>query len=347
VVVAAAVVAAAVLPGADEPVQGASGTAPSPGASASSPVRTPSPTASQHADAAAPGAARPAARAARGQARPPAKVLPAGPPLERFTPAELARIAERKAARREARLTKETTLTVGSLNVLGSQHAKGGVSRAAREAALIEDRGLDLVGLQEVQPDQQSVFVDELDGYTVWPQDALGKQGYRLQLAWRSDRFDLVDTGSRTHTFDSMPVPLPYVLLEDRETGAQFYAIDAHNSPRDMQGQRLASTGIESDLVNELEDTGLPVLLMGDFNEHESFFCRIASSTGLVSANGGSWSDGCHPPPRDRMRIDWILGSGDLVDFSDYVQDDVTRANGLSDHSLVYADATLTDPPEE
>jgi endonuclease/exonuclease/phosphatase family metal-dependent hydrolase len=330
-------VSAAASPSSD--AAGSSSGAPSPEAPSS--VAPPSSASAAALPAAAAGAPAPAAQVRRRKA---ARVIDAGPPLRRLTPEEVAEIALRKAARRAARLRTESTFRIATLNVLGSQHRAGGTSRAAREAELIRAQGIDVIGLQEVQPDQQAVFVDRLPGYTVWPRHTLGTQGYRLQLAWRADRFELVDTGARTHTFDSTQVPLPYVRLRDRETGAEFFVIDAHNSPRDMQGQREASTRIESSLVNELESTGLAVLLVGDFNEHEQFFCRIAPSTGLVSANGGYWSGGCRPPSRDRMRIDWILGSGGRVEFDDYVQDDVTRQRGLSDHSLIRADVTVTDP---
>jgi endonuclease/exonuclease/phosphatase family metal-dependent hydrolase len=123
--------------------------------------------------------------------------------------------------------------------------------------------------------------------------------------------------------------------------------VATHNSPRDMQGQRNASTETEARLVNTLEASGKPVLLVGDFNEHESFFCRIAARTNLVSANGGRYAGGCVPPPGP-VRIDWLLGSAGLVDFSGYHQDGATLAERMSDHYLVYATAQLTmplDPP--
>jgi endonuclease/exonuclease/phosphatase family metal-dependent hydrolase len=236
--------------------------------------------------------------------------------------------------------TVETTFQVGTLNILGSNHARNGLDRAAREAQLIRDRGIDIIGMQEVQRDQRPVLERNLPGYRVWPGDALGRQGYRVQIAYRTDRFAMVDGGGVQHTFDSQTVPIPWMRLRDLATGGEFHVIASHNSPRDMQGQREASTRTQASLVNELESTGLPVLLVGDFNEHESFFCRIAASTGLVSANGGRHDDGCVPPPRP-IRIDWVLGTGGAVDFSGYHQDGTTIANRLSDHYLIYATAQL------
>ena len=93
-----------------------------------------------------------------------------------------------------------STFRVATLNVLGSQHTAGpgglgpGVDRAAREARLLMDRGADVIGLQEVQVDQLRVFVNQMPGYTVWPQQTLGANSYRLQLVYRTDRFDMIDT---------------------------------------------------------------------------------------------------------------------------------------------------------
>lgn len=258
--------------------------------------------------------------------------------------------AERRAMRAEveaarlAELRKVSSFRVGTLNILGSNHARGGTSRAAREADLIRSRGIDLIGLQEVQRDQRGVFVSRLPGMTVWPQDAHGRQGYRLQIAYSNARFERVDGGYVTHNWIGMQVPIPWIELRDRESGARFFLVNAHNAPNDMQASRDVSIGIEAALVNRLKATGKPVLMVGDMNEKQSFFCKMAARTQIVSANGGSWSGGCRPPGGD-VRIDWIVGAGDLT-FSGYAQDGTTRATGMSDHYLIYADVDVVDSTE-
>lgn len=240
---------------------------------------------------------------------------------------------------------RATTFRVASLNILGSNHVGNGLNRAAREAALLRDRGVQIVGMQEVQRDQRSVLINNLPAMQMWPQDALGRDGYRVQIMWRTDRFTMVDNGGSSHTFNGIrSVPIPYVLLRDRTTGAQFWVIVTHNSPNGRQSERNASAEIQIDLVNRLRATGHPVLLMGDLNEKTTVFCKFATRAGMISANGGSGSpSGCRPPGGPQ-RIDWILGTGgDEVDFSGYVQDGTTRAQGMSDHYLVYADAAVVD----
>jgi endonuclease/exonuclease/phosphatase family metal-dependent hydrolase len=178
-----------------------------------------------------------------------------------------------------------------------------------------------------------------MPSYSFWPAASLGHNGERLQLYWRSDRFTMQRSGSVTYTFSSQRIPLPYVLLRDRQTGAEFWMITAHNSAAGMEAQRDAATGIEIGLINQLRATGLPVIITGDMNEHTEFFCRVAASTGMVAANGGSGVGGCHLPPPP-LRVDWIMGGGG-VSFSGYRQDGAGLGRA-SDHFYLYATVTAT-----
>ncbi len=230
---------------------------------------------------------------------------------------------------------------IGTLNILGSQHRGGGTSRASALAGAIQGRGVDIVGMQEVQDDQLAVLQNQLSGYTVWPGRALGNQGVRLQIAWRDSLFSLVDTGSITTTFDHQQRPIPWVLLENRATTAQFYVIDVHNSPRDQEGDRDAATGAEIALINNLRSTGRTVFILGDMNEHTEFFCRVAASTGMVGSNGASYSGGCNTGAGP-IKIDWIMGSGGEVDFSGHVVDYGDPIRYATDHAFVHAAVRVT-----
>jgi len=237
------------------------------------------------------------------------------------------------------------TFQIGSLNVLGSNHTPpksgyaSGTTRAVWESDLIENTGIDLIGLQEVQPDQLHVFVSQLGGYRIWPQETLGRNSYRRQIVWRDDLFELIDTGTITTIFSGQLIPLPYVLLEDRATGGQFYAVTMHNSPRGMESERETATGAEIGLINSLLGTGHPVVVTGDMNEPTEWYCSVAANTGVIGANGAYYDDGgCHTPGHNG--IDWIVGGGG-VDFSDYVRKD--DINQMSDHPLIWATVTLED----
>ncbi|MDO9494210.1 MAG: endonuclease/exonuclease/phosphatase family protein, partial [Nocardioides sp.] len=172
---------------------------------------------------------------------------------------------------------------IGTLNILGSQHRGRGTKRASALARAIRDRGVDLVGMQEVQDDQLAVLKDRRPGYRIWPGRSLGNQGVRLQIAWRKSMFSLVDTGHITTTFDHQQRPIPWVRLENRASGGQFYAIDVHNSPRDQERARDSATSEQIALIRRLRDTGKPVFILGDTNEHTEFVCRVAAATGMVA----------------------------------------------------------------
>jgi endonuclease/exonuclease/phosphatase family metal-dependent hydrolase len=89
-------------------------------------------------------------------------------------------------------------------------------------------------------------------------------------------------------------------------------------------------------VVNSLQATGLPVLVTGDMNDREAFYCHVAPQAGLVSASGGSYSSGCSPPP-EPVAVDWVLGSG--VTWSGYWRDTTPVTRRISDHFMVSATA--------
>ncbi|MDN4160135.1 endonuclease/exonuclease/phosphatase family protein [Nocardioides abyssi] len=230
------------------------------------------------------------------------------------------------------------TFQVGTLNVQGSQHRANGTGRAALHASTILGRGVDLVGFQEVQDDQLAVLRSRLPGWTIWPGQALGNQGVRLQIGWRDDLFELVDTGSITTTFDHQSRPIPYVLLRDRATTGEFWVIDLHNSPRDQEADRDAATGAQIALVERLKATGKPVLLMGDTNEKTEFGCRVSAATGMIGSNGATPGACVGAGP---IKIDKIMGVGGVA-FSGHVVDYGAPVRAATDHAFVRATVTVT-----
>jgi len=257
------------------------------------------------------------------------------------------RIAAREAERL-ARMAKTSSFRVGAFNILGSQHSAGpggygpGTDRAAMAAGLVMSRGVDVLTMSEVQDDQLGVLNNRLAGYSIWPQHSLGSNGQRLQIAWRSSQFEMLDGGSVTFTFASQAIPMPYVLLRDLGTGAEFWVISIHTSAGGLEGERDSGTAIAISLMQRLmAESGKPVIIGGDVNEHEEFFYKVCQATGSVAANGGG--PGCSLPPRP-LRVDWIMGGGGAgVDFSGYVQDGATLAR-ISDHYFIHADVSVTSP---
>ncbi|MBC9734653.1 endonuclease/exonuclease/phosphatase family protein [Nocardioides marmotae] len=231
---------------------------------------------------------------------------------------------------------------IGTFNVLGSQHTRGrggyapGTQRARWTAGAITQRGIDVIGLQEVQRDQLRVLRNRMPGYRIWPGTALGNQGVRLQIAFRTKQFRLVGHGHVMTRFHRQTRPIPWVELRDRRTDRRFFVVDVHNSPKGLERERDSATAKQVRLVQRLRRKGAPVFVTADANEKREFYCKMTSRTDLRAANGGKpRARGCQPPRR-RLRIDWVLG-GKKVVFSHYREDRGPRVRRSSDHELVHA----------
>jgi endonuclease/exonuclease/phosphatase family metal-dependent hydrolase len=236
--------------------------------------------------------------------------------------------------------------TVTSFNVLGSQHtAPGGAAqefapgrvRSEWAAGLLASYGSTVVGLQELQLDQLDALDRATDGrFDFWPGTALGGGGVPQSVMWDSSVWKSTYEDSITIPFMGGTRPQPIVRLQHIETGREIYVLNIHNSPRDAQGregERDRATAIEIAAVNQLRrQDGIPVFIMGDFNEHAEAFCKITGQTDLVAAQGGSNSGTCHPP--SAMRVDWIFGSPDAP-FTSFRMDTGAQVRRITDHAVL------------
>ncbi len=230
---------------------------------------------------------------------------------------------------------------LATYNVLGSQHTRGrggygpGVKRARMTAREFKKRGLDVIGMQEVQRDQYHVFRKNLPNHRIWPGTSLGNQGIRLQIAWRKSQFKLVKTGTIMTRFHRQTRPIPWVKLKNRSTGKRMYVVNIHNSPNNLERERDSATRKEIALIRRLRSHGNPVFVTGDMNEKQEFYCKVTRRTDLNAANGGRSEAKRCQPPRRRLRVDWIMG-GRKVHFSAYREDRGGNLRRTSDHRLIH-----------
>lgn len=221
----------------------------------------------------------------------------------------------------------DKTFKVASLNILGSQHTRGGDhDRTVRTARLVRKHDVAVAGLQEVQVDQHRWLEDGLPGYRIWPGTRYGNQGVRLQILWRKKRFDKLDHGTITTTFSHQRRPIPWVRLKDGQTGRTFSVIDVHNSPDSQEADRDSATAAQIDLYRKLRDRG-PVMIVGDTNERGEWFCKLSGATDARAANGGSHRGSCRPPTP--TYVDWVMGGG-RYEWRHYR----ARETDVSDHLL-------------
>ena len=245
-----------------------------------------------------------------------------------------------------------TTFTLASFNVLGASHTAGaggrrgfasGAARMRTTVDLFRYHDISVAGLQEFQASQLGSFTALTGGsWGVYPGMALGNQPVQNSIVWRESDWALVQAQSTAIPYFRNRVPMPQVLLRHRSTGREVWFANFHN-PADKygpaQGARNQATAIEASLVRSFVAGGRPVLVTGDMNERESFFCRISATAPLHGANG-AYRSGSTCRNASRTPVDWILGSTS-VDFSNYQLDESTVSRRISDHFMIRSDVTL------
>jgi hypothetical protein len=241
--------------------------------------------------------------------------------------------------------------TMASFNLLGSSHTQRGGASARRASgpqrmngalSVINGHGVSVVGLQEFQPNQRAAFQRRARGWQMYPGLSMGRRAGENSVAWRSDTWQMVKPGLiPIPYFNGRIRPMPYVLLQNKQTGVRAYFSTFHNPANiggNMQRFRSEGTRREINLFNQLEKEGIPQFVTGDMNERSEYFCRVTGSTPLVAAAGGSNSGGCRPPPRPQ--IDWIFGSPG-VQFKSYTVDRSGLVRRTSDHPIVVSTVSV------
>jgi len=248
-----------------------------------------------------------------------------------------------------------TKFRVGSFNILGYDHtAPGGSKKGYADGAvrmkwavqILKSEDVDVVGLQEFQPQQYAKWVKKASSqYDIFP-GYIDTVGFlRNSIAWRKDKFKMVsNTWIKLPYFHGDVLRMPVVLLQSLSTGQQFYVMNFQN-PADVRGNaqkwRLIGQRLQIALVNHLKaSNNLPIIWTGDMNARKQVFCRVTKQAGMVSASGGIRTDStCSPPPG--MVVDWIFGSG--AKFKKYEQIRTRKVIRTTDHHLLTSKVRL-DP---
>ena len=251
-----------------------------------------------------------------------------------------------------------TTVDVvfSSFNVLGTSHTRPGgdrpgyapgAVRARWAAQLIAQHDVDIAGLQELQDDQMRTIMSALPGFDIFPGPSMTWREAENSIIWRSDEWEAVQTSTIAIPYFRGSIRhMPYVRLRNLETGTDVWVANFHNPANTRRfgnnsRWRAEATRRQIRLANLLRDeTGLPVVFTGDFNERELFYCRLAGSTALEASSGGTAERGrCAPPPRPG--IDWVLGTPEL-EWLASVTDRGPLVRRTTDHPMVVAKAQLS-----
>lgn len=259
---------------------------------------------------------------------------------------------ERREAAEAAKEPAAATFTVGTFNVLGSQHTRPGgprshafppaARRTPKAAGLARAHGVDVLGLQELKPDQLAGLRNRL-GMEAFPGHAFGSRDTDNSILWDPQVFEKVSGGSFTIKFMNARRPQTVLRLRHRASGREMYFLNMHASAGGGRHAVSRRNGHQTAVaqVNRLKQEGLPIFLTGDMNDRAEFFCRVAPPTGMVAPYGGSTSGGCQPgSPPGGLAVDWILSTSG-VSWSGYRHDKSPRPQGISDHPFVSATATV------
>jgi hypothetical protein len=255
-------------------------------------------------------------------------------------------------------LADETTFRVGTFNVLGSSHTakfggnkrgySSGPTRMGMAWSLINQADLDVIGFQEFEDPQYARFRSLAgSGWGLYPGPTLDRGSIRDSIAWRTDKWELVEANSiAIPYFHGDMIRRPVIKLKNKESGREVWFFNTHNpatTPNHGNNAhwRGVAVGIEVRLANQLAADGTPVVFTGDYNDRAEVFCPIVGGTDLEAANGGGYSDGCATP--DHMDVDWIFGSG--IQFSNYVSASNGIVGRVSDHPFVYAQGYIPEEP--
>ena len=209
---------------------------------------------------------------------------------------------------------------LASYNVLGNGHSRPyahddrfGPSRMRAEwtAQSLITGGIDVVGVQEPTAGQLAGILTAAKGrYAAFPGPEKGDLGVETSILWDTRKFEALRTMTIRTQFIARELPRPIVKLRHRATGRKFWVMNVHNAPWDYQKKRNQATAVQIEKLKELEETGLPVFYVGDFNEKKTILCKVLRRTGLESPAGGRINrEGDCVLPRQRMRVDWIFGS--------------------------------------
>ena len=257
------------------------------------------------------------------------------------------------------RVGEPTAFTLSSFNVLGSTHTSGpndryasGVERMSLALKLLDRHGVDVVGFQELQMDQFEEFNRIAgDRFGVYPGGGMGRRAVQNSISWSLEMWELVEgTTVEIPYFDGVLWPMPVVLLRNKLTGQEAYFANFHNpaTNRKHPGStkwRKEAVALEVALANRLtQESGRPLFITGDMNDRAEFYCAMAGGAPMKAANGGTFKNGvCTPPPKP-MPVNWIMGAKQRGKFSNYVRDDSTLVNKITDHFVIRADVTIKPP---
>ena len=230
---------------------------------------------------------------------------------------------------------KTEALKVMSYNIL-SDMSKPGRPADARQQMVqtILENDVDVVGTQEDNSENRRVFMDLLGNYSSYIGAEEGNYIY-----WKTDKFDVIkkgyyylsDTPGRKSKYEDSTQyrTFSYVVLKVKETGTEFMFVATHLDYRSSEATRIKQSSVLASMVKKINDRGLPVIILGDFNS------LATDSNGAVSTFLGR-------NPEFVMTSRTAVEKGDTGTTLVSQEDFATRYLGAFDYIFVSVDNVQT-----
>lgn len=245
---------------------------------------------------------------------------------------------------------------LATLNTLGASHTTVSSRstyatydvRTPRQVALLGRYGVDVVGLQEFQKPQRTLFLQTAGStYGIFPTDKMlaadPKTDTENSIIWRNTTMQFISGDTIDVPYFTGIRKMPVILLKDKRSGREAYFINVHNPASnvgygDQTANRAKAIAVERAEVISLRATGKAVFLTGDLNDRAAAFCPLTAGKLMISANSIP-STACAMPTTN-YGIDWVLAAGQAR-FNRFGYDWTPKLLGLTDHPIVWTRAHI------
>lgn len=172
-------------------------------------------------------------------------------------------------------------------------NSTGDVHRRDLALRVLDDTNADIIGMQEVLPNQRKDLEEHLEGYATYGvgRDDGKERGEQCLIFARKERFEVKDSGTfwLCDTPDKAGSKHPdaacvriasWMKLADRQAdGRELWVVNSHWDHISKAAREQAADVIRQQLTEKVK--GAPLVLMGDFNAFED----TVEITGLLAAD--------------------------------------------------------------
>lgn len=280
-------------------------------------------------------------------------------------PGSTAQVApsQRAAPRADVAAGVHATAVIANLNLYGcTESAPSWPSCTQRFPAqwdYLNRYGIGIVGLQELEPAPYQLFRAKTDApgsrWAIYPRSPHFLNQQTTGVLWRTDQWRLVtgeefsvikyswrDSGGTHATYASDAA----VLLE-APNRRRLWVLSVHNMSSENVNFRSGlaqDEAVEADEFAKRLASGVPVVLMGDFNDDSAqAICAVKARTPSAHSIWDPTPAGtCGDPGASRGQpFDKIIGSRSVIFLRSGI-DWSTQTNKLTDHGIAWVDADIS-----